>query len=463
MGSKEPVNVFEHHSLLGPGPVKLTPSWEEKNLPSDELNFKHMTLDEDYTGKPPADRWNLVYLIFLLHGVGTLMPWNMFITAKHYFTKYKLNTTATDQLASDYSRNFLPYLALASQIPNVVFSWLNLFVPIGGDLTTRVVVAIVTEVVIFIETIILAMIDSSSWPGIFFWVTMASVVVLNMANGIYQNSVYGMAAKLPMKYSNAVVLGSNISGTLTAIINIISIAAAPNIRTAAVYYFITALFVLLACFDTFFALPLLKFYRYYEKQSEKRLNGRRNRIPYWYIFRKAFPQLFNVWMVFFVTLSIYPAILSDISRVDRSFFIPETYYTEFTCYFCFNVTAMIGNLFPFFIRFPGPRWLCLPVFLRILMIPYFVFCNYLPPKRQRILPILFYNDWAYIGMTLVLGWTSGYFSSLAMMYAPRSVEPQYAGTAGMMGAASLILGIFCGINFALFLPWFVENVTFFIG
>lgn len=27
-------------------------------------------------------RLNLVYLTLLLHGIGTLMPWNMFITAK---------------------------------------------------------------------------------------------------------------------------------------------------------------------------------------------------------------------------------------------------------------------------------------------------------------------------------------------------------------------------------------------
>lgn len=48
----------------------------------------------------------------------------------------------------------------------------------------------------------------------------------------------------------------NLSGTIVAIINIISIAVAPNPRTAAIYYFITALFILLACFDTYFALPL---------------------------------------------------------------------------------------------------------------------------------------------------------------------------------------------------------------
>ena len=41
-----------------------------------------------------------------------------------------------------------------------------------------------------------------------------------------------------------------------AVINLVSISLAPNPRTAAIYYFITALFVLLACFDTYFALPL---------------------------------------------------------------------------------------------------------------------------------------------------------------------------------------------------------------
>lgn len=73
---------------------------------------------------------------------------------------------------------------------------------------------------------------------------------------MYQNSVYGMAAKLPGKYTGAVVLGSNISGTFTAIVNILSSTMSSSVTTAAIYYFITAMFVLLVCFDTYFALPL---------------------------------------------------------------------------------------------------------------------------------------------------------------------------------------------------------------
>lgn len=77
-----------------------------------------------------------------------------------------------------------------------------------------------------------------------------------MAAGIYQNSVYGMVAKLPIKYTGAVVLGSNISGTFTSIVNILSALFISNVRTSAIYYFITAMFVLFVCFDTYFALPL---------------------------------------------------------------------------------------------------------------------------------------------------------------------------------------------------------------
>lgn len=31
---------------------------------------------------PPYDRYKLIFFTLLLHGVGTLTPWNMFITAK---------------------------------------------------------------------------------------------------------------------------------------------------------------------------------------------------------------------------------------------------------------------------------------------------------------------------------------------------------------------------------------------
>lgn len=31
---------------------------------------------------PPYDKYKLIFFTLLIHGIGTLMPWNMFITAK---------------------------------------------------------------------------------------------------------------------------------------------------------------------------------------------------------------------------------------------------------------------------------------------------------------------------------------------------------------------------------------------
>jgi len=464
-------DVPEARTFLETGPesVKLTPSWEDRNLPSSELNFKGVESDVDKAVldmDPPPDRWNLVYLTFILHGIGTLMPWNMFITAKEYFVDYKLSADYTGE-ETKYGDNFLAYLGFAAQVPNVVFNWLNIFIQIGGSLSSRIIGGILVEVVMFIATVVLAMLDSSTWPGTFFWITMATVVILNMAGGIYQNTVYGMSAKLPFKYTGAVVLGSNISGTFTAVINVISIYLAPNARTSAIYYFITALFVLLACFDSFFALPLNRFYRYNEQRIQRQedeqkshAGASRGRTPYGYILRKCAPQCFNVFFVFFITLSIFPTVYSDVKKLDDNFIISPRFFVPVTCFLSFNFFAMVGNMLPGIYSFPGPRFLWIPVVLRVLFIPFFLLCNYQPRGVERLLPVLITNDWAYWFGGIFLGLTSGYYSSLAMMYCPRTVEPEYAATAGMFGAACLITGIFCGINFSLIFPAVVEAISF---
>ncbi|XP_042209109.1 equilibrative nucleoside transporter 1-like [Homarus americanus] len=443
-----------------PADLKLY-SKESESVPEATVFTPLQPTPEEDVG--PPDRYRLVFLTLMLHGMGTLMPWNMFITAKNYFVDYKLK--GDDGEVSLYATNFLSYIGYAANIPNVMFSWLNLFIQLGGNLTTRIVWSILIEVVVFVFTVILAMVDSSDWPGIFFWITMVSIVIINIANGIYQNTVYGVAARLPFAYTGAVVLGSNISGTFIALINIIAIALAPNIRTSAIYYFITALFVLLACFDTYFALPLNRFFRYHEAlydraQKAAKRDPSKPRVPYWYIFKKALPQLFNVFMVFFVTLAVFPPVLADTCRTEENFPVPPKYFQAITCFLTFNLFAMIGNMLSGLFTWPGPRFLCIPVLLRIFLIPAFVLCHFYPVNVERIMPVLIDSDWAYWVLGAILGITSGYYSSLAVMYCPRTVEPEYASVAGMMGAASLITGIFAGVSFQVVCTIAVTNLTF---
>ncbi|XP_057340932.1 equilibrative nucleoside transporter 1 isoform X1 [Microplitis mediator] len=455
------INELAARKIVVREPVRLSPGWEGTDKPDDELNFRSLTMDQvDLELNPPKDRLNIVFIIMVLHGIGTLMPWNMFITAKDYFENYKFSINYTG-VNTTYGGNYVSSVSFAAQVPNVIFNWINIFMPLGGDLTTRIVWGIFMQVLIFVETIVMAMIDTSGWPGVFFWITMFSVVVLNTFNGIYQNSVYGMAAKLPGKYTGAVVLGSNISGTFTAVINLVSILSTPSLRTAAIYYFLTALFVLLACFDTYFALPINRFYRYHEmlfqKEKQKRELETKSKIhgktPYWTIFKQCFPQLFNIFFIFFVTLSLFPAVHSNIQKSDPQFLVEDKIYVSVMCFMTFNITAMIGSSIASYVQWPKKEWLVIPVVMRALFIPLFLFCNYQPPNEfVRTLPVYINNDWVYFVIAVIMGLSSGYLSSLGMMYCPSMVDSRYASTAGMFAAAFLITGIFTGVLFAMAMP-----------
>lgn len=417
------------------------------------------------TTKEPIDKFYIVYIIFIVHGIGVLMPWNMFITANDYFVNYKLapstNGTTTDGGEKTvYQNYFLGVLGFVAQIPTVIINGVNTFSHSkGGNISSRIVWSIIVVVIMFVATIALAMVDSSEWPAAFFWLTMVSVVIINMANGIYQNSIFGTAACLPMKYPNAVVIGSNISGTLTSVIMLISIAGTPNPRTSAIFYFLAAIFILLMAFDTFYILDFLPFYRYHSNKGKKPKESHEDnsRPPYLQIFKQCWKHDLSVFLVFFVTLSVFPAVQANIRASDPNFFISEKYYSPVTCFLLFNLFAVVGNVISAFIQKPGPRWAWIPITLRLFFIPFFMFCNFNPTSRN--LPVLISNDYVYIVGAIAMAVTSGYFSSLAMMYAPDSVKnPEHKGVAGMMAAFFLVLGIFIGVTFSIPVTMFITNV-----
>ncbi|CAK9298792.1 unnamed protein product [Gordionus sp. m RMFG-2023] len=213
----------------------------------------------------PYDSMNLLYIIMLLHGIGMLIPWNVFINANSYFVDYKLNPNVTG--THEYKENFISYLGVISQLPNVILMALNLFVQFGSSTKNinpkayqtqpRIPISIIINVMMCIVTVILAILDTSTWPKAFFILTMITAAITNSAAGIYQSSIFGLAGSLPMKYTNGVIIGNNVCGTLFAVVYILAIYASPNLRLSAIWYFISAQFVLLACFDSYFALPLL--------------------------------------------------------------------------------------------------------------------------------------------------------------------------------------------------------------
>lgn len=483
---------------------------QRENGPTDLPEVVIINTADSSSMKKTLDKYNLVYLILLIHGIGTLMPWNMFINAESYFRDFKLmspNITNTNPswTPNDESelqslrRNFLPYLGLASQVPNVIFNGLNLLVNMGsGNLRIRVNVTLVVEAVVFGLTIILAVIDSAHWPIAFFYLTMATVVLLNMASGIYQNCVFGTGAKFPGTYTNAILIGSNFSGTFTSIVNLLSIYMAPKPQEAAIYYFVTALFVITICLVTYNLLPLSPFFRFHDSPtnqsdtngiefiiakepstqehtdeipetlrktvdamvprpeeclSEKKNESFRDDLNLkWRVLLKCWPQCLNVFLTFYVTLALFPSVLADIKQLQGAF--DNKYFTPFACFFVFNLNAMIGNLISGYTTWPGKHKVWIFVLVRFLFVPFFLFCNFHQDSRHW--PVLITNDKIFVIGNSLFAITSGYLSSLCMMFASSDLQTDEAPIAGMLAAFFLVLGIFLGINSSFLLTWIVE-------
>nr|CAH8832465.1 unnamed protein product [Trichobilharzia regenti] len=223
--------------------------------------------------RPPVDRYNLAYIFLFLHGIGLLIPWNVFINAREYYVDYKLNTTTS--FNADYRINLLSYFGFAAHFPNLCFAAWNTFYQSGSGNKIHIIVLALT--------IILALVDTSNIPGTFCFITIMSVVIINCCVGVHQTLTFGIAAGLPMKYSNAVIVGSNACGAIISIVNIITKSLAmsrersqKSIVVAAVIFFLSAALIILSCTVTFFWLQRLKFVRYYSRLGDRCSNHGQN-------------------------------------------------------------------------------------------------------------------------------------------------------------------------------------------
>ena len=68
------------------------------------IHFADLLLSEDSRESPPRDRFNAVYLVFYLLGMGTLLPWNFFISVNSFWDyKFRdVNATAYHNSSEGY-------------------------------------------------------------------------------------------------------------------------------------------------------------------------------------------------------------------------------------------------------------------------------------------------------------------------------------------------------------------------
>lgn len=395
--------------------------------------------------EPPKDKWHALRIILIIQGLATLMPWNMFINAQSYFQDYKLATTnGTDVMLKHYHDNFMSYVTICSMIPSVSFSAINTFVTRKSMASPkRMVAAKILMIALLAVTIILAALDTSEYMEVFFIITMLTIVLINSASSIFQNSLFGISSILPRQYITAVIFGSNFAGILTSVASIISIAISSNARTSAFFYFSTAIFMLIIALLTNRIFQKLPLYLYHKSQVLKKSDHSEKKLrpPFWKIFKKIWIMCFNLWFIYTVTILNFPNVASQVKRIN--FPLKDIYWIPVWCFLNFNIFAVLGTLPSNWTQWPGPNILWIVVVIRgLFFLPFFALSNYIPNERR--IPTYFANDYVYIIGIMLLATTNAHLTSVCFIHTPSLLQDNETAVGGMMLNIFLFLGILSG-------------------
>ncbi|KAM6956774.1 equilibrative nucleoside transporter 3 [Aplochiton taeniatus] len=414
----------------------------------------------------PGDSYCMVYAIFFLMGIGSLLPWNFFITAKPYWL-YKLSNntdpSSHGEARSDLSDYFESYIAIASTVPSVLCLVLNYLLVNRLSADFRILFSLVVILLVFVITTVLVKVDVSGCREQFFAGTLASVALVSGASNLFAGSVFGISGHFPMRISQALISGQAFGGTLSAVASIIDLAAADDVTDSALAYFLTADFFILLCIIMYLLLPKLDYSQHYmlafQGSSPGALPQTDGQVapvsvpPLQPILKKIWVLGLCVFYVFFISIMVFPAVSSGIQSVNQDTGSPwtTTYFVPLTSFFLYNVADFSGRQITAWLQIPGPTSRLLPVLVmsRTIMVPLLMLCNFQP--RDHLHTVLFNQDVFPVVFICLLGLTNGYLGTLPMIYGPKVVPRELAEATGVVMSFFLTLGLALGSAFSVLL------------
>ncbi|NXH17111.1 S29A3 protein, partial [Bucco capensis] len=440
------------------------------SLSSDEEPLLEEPSVNRYRQQKPSDHFHGAYMIFFILGIGSLLPWNFFITAKHYWM-YKLQNCSDQagpagQAASDLRDFFESYISIASTVPSVLCLIGNFLLVNKVPASIRILSSLFIMLAVFLLITMLVKVDTSSWTTSFFALTICCVVVVSSASTVFSSSIFGLSSCFPMKNLQALLSGQAMGGTISAIASLIDLAAAAEVTDSALAYFLTADIFLIICIMVYLLLPRLEYSRYYlssEKESPSLVTGPSESSaedeaepggtanpsgvpPLHPILQKTALLGFCLFYVFFISIIIFPSLSSSIESVSKASgsLWSTKYFAPLTSFLLYNFADWCGRQITAWIQFPGPESKLLPtlVLLRTIFLPLFILSNYQP--RAHIQKVFFNQDIYPVVFTALLGLSNGYLGTLVMVYGPKLVPKKLAEAAGVVMTFYLMLGLAVG-------------------
>ncbi|XP_071722306.1 equilibrative nucleotide transporter 8-like [Rutidosis leptorrhynchoides] len=335
----------------------------------------------------PRDTYKIAYIIHFLLGAGNLLPWNALITGVDYFG-YLYPGRHVEKVFS------VAYMGSSVLVLIVVMSFGGWSKFLSFKLRMNLGFSMFVLSLMVPPTIDWIWGDVRNSNKVYqeraYFLTVASVVICGLADGLIGGSLIGSAGKLPKQYMQAVFAGTASSGVLVCLLRIITKASLPQtpqgLRTSAHFYFIVSSTILLCCILScalLYKLPVMQ-------QHYKNLNNE----PFY-----SKPK--------------YRAVAKKIQWPAVGKALTAIYLVK---------------------SIKKAGWSC---FGRLLFYPLFAACLHYGPKWLKTeVPVMV--------LTFMLGLTNGYLTSVVMILAPKSVPVSEAELSAIVMVVFLGFGLVGG-------------------
>lgn len=427
----------------------------------------------------------IAYYIFLLLGVGVLLPWNLFITADAYYTSRFVDTP--------YAKTFLNWFSISFNLTTlatttIITSWCKQHLP---SIKVQILCPLIGNSILLALTSVF--VELPTFRGVpLFWATLLCTILSSIHCSIAQTGLFALSSYFPAEFTQAFMTGQGIAGLLVSMSNFgidlfskeqrssrpaqvvsgLLLTSVQQLNTCAFIYFFVGTLICALCIVSYLHLNRLKITQYYllqmelqqpeaieEEKKEDRIIIEEHRYTQPLLLEEPLgPHVgrtiwqriqyhgLAVFMTFFVTLVVFPGQITSLrcsesartaSRLCRDLFTP-------LCFVLFNIGDVSGRVLAG--RFCPPAGagtsLSIASCARLIYILYFDLVSRHSWLKYAPLEGL---------MILTCAMSNGYLSSVAMMTASKCVKIHEQEQVGRVMFFLLTLGLSCGSMLAFLL------------
>jgi len=384
----------------------------------------------------PVDKYQVAYCIFVLEGLGVLLPWNAFISAGDYFS-------------SIYGESFVFFISLAFNWSGMLcFAIFMKVIPRFSFLSRAM-----TSLTIFFLVLITIPFLHSVPKSVSMPITLIGVFLTGFASSVMQSTIAGLAALFPPQYMGGMMSGCGVAGVVAILLRVITKVGMPatpeGLEASGKLFFMLAAGIIVVCGVAFYLLLRLPVTQHnlinYFKLKDMGSQAVEGQASFFQIMPKIWKDSLVVVLTLFITLALFPGITllvkSNTGKLTADWF--SILFTGI-----FMVGDVVGRTLPRWVRIFGPRVLMVPGLMRLAFFPLFVFC---------IHPHLLRNDWISFSIMALFALSNGYISTLGMIYGPQSVASHERELTGIIMVGSISAGILIGSHFAFLMLYLITG------